>query len=413
MSATVQTKELAKYFEQVHPVYIEIEGRMFPVHEYFLEHVLEMTGYIDSFKFSGIGFNKIVLPCSVENKQENKGITTSQLLCESCGQNDMDASVDSTTDAASFNEISIQNRHAMNNDNTEQEDLSCHQLNEQRSKALSVLDCSQSKGLSVNGDTLPMIERRSFWQTSTYDKRLLLRKKDSQNTEISINVSKSVAPHVSGFTRPTGTQHFWQIPSPSPALKMPFWQTSSPSVEDNSSSQKLPENICKVGNLNHSTSPEENEVMWDGANLFDMDIDTGLKITKTQDQLLSMYQSMRTDDRVDMQLVLAVVQYIVKSSDGTGGILIFLPGWEDISQLKVLLESTFPFNDAQKYLILPLHSGISSREQRRVLQKPSDGVRKIVLSTNIAETSLTIDGTYPVSGALSNLDWRMLRLIVP
>lgn len=38
-----------------------------------------------------------------------------------------------------------------------------------------------------------------------------------------------------------------------------------------------------------------------------------------------------------------------------------------------------------------MHSSLSSEEQSLVFRKPNDGVRKIVLSTNIAETSVTID----------------------
>ena len=55
------------------------------------------------------------------------------------------------------------------------------------------------------------------------------------------------------------------------------------------------------------------------------------------------------------------------------------------------LESTAPFSDQSKYSVLPLHSGIPSKEQRFVFQRPRPGVRKVVLATNIAETSITID----------------------
>lgn len=40
---------------------------------------------------------------------------------------------------------------------------------------------------------------------------------------------------------------------------------------------------------------------------------------------------------------------------------------------------------------MPLHSSLSNEEQSRVFQKTEEGVRKIVLSTNLAETSITID----------------------
>jgi len=47
--------------------------------------------------------------------------------------------------------------------------------------------------------------------------------------------------------------------------------------------------------------------------------------------------------------------------------------------------------DLQKYRILPLHSQLPTQEQRAVFLVPPEGTTKIVLSTNIAETSVTIN----------------------
>ncbi|CAN0374751.1 unnamed protein product [Hapterophycus canaliculatus] len=49
------------------------------------------------------------------------------------------------------------------------------------------------------------------------------------------------------------------------------------------------------------------------------------------------------------------------------------------------------FSDERKFQILPLHSGVPTSKQRQVFVRPPKGCRKIVLSTNIAETSITID----------------------
>uniref|UniRef100_A0A1I7UYS9 RNA helicase n=1 Tax=Caenorhabditis tropicalis TaxID=1561998 RepID=A0A1I7UYS9_9PELO len=73
-----------------------------------------------------------------------------------------------------------------------------------------------------------------------------------------------------------------------------------------------------------------------------------------------------------------------------GAVLIFLPGWAEIMSLcNKLLESS-EFGQAEKYEVLPLHSQLTSQEQRKVFNH-YPGKRKIIISTNIAETSITID----------------------
>ena len=62
----------------------------------------------------------------------------------------------------------------------------------------------------------------------------------------------------------------------------------------------------------------------------------------------------------------------------------------EISSLLDRLGSTSHFNRG-KHWLLPLHSAISPQQQRQAFAVPPEGVRKVVLATNIAETSVTVE----------------------
>jgi HrpA-like RNA helicase len=68
-----------------------------------------------------------------------------------------------------------------------------------------------------------------------------------------------------------------------------------------------------------------------------------------------------------------------------GAVLIFLPGLGEIRVLLERLSGSRYFGSGRNSLILPLHSALSSAEQQRIFERPPRGVRKIILSTNIAE----------------------------
>ncbi|MBL33850.1 MAG: ATP-dependent helicase HrpB [Oceanospirillaceae bacterium] len=72
----------------------------------------------------------------------------------------------------------------------------------------------------------------------------------------------------------------------------------------------------------------------------------------------------------------------------SGDILIFLPGVGDINRVAAQLQERHD----DSLLIMPLHSQLSDKEQKAALQPAAAGKRKILLATNIAESSLTIDG---------------------
>ncbi|AGA30586.1 ATP-dependent helicase HrpB [Singulisphaera acidiphila] len=91
------------------------------------------------------------------------------------------------------------------------------------------------------------------------------------------------------------------------------------------------------------------------------------------------------------EAVLAAVEEALAAGGDPSDILVFLPGAEEIRRAGARLR---PLAEREGLLVLPLHGGLSTEEQRRPLC-PSER-RKVVLATNIAETSLTIDGVRTV-----------------
>jgi ATP-dependent helicase HrpB len=80
----------------------------------------------------------------------------------------------------------------------------------------------------------------------------------------------------------------------------------------------------------------------------------------------------------------------VLSSDKKGDTLVFLPGQADIK--RCLAEAKNTFQGDTKLIFLPLYGGLSIAQQEQALQADPTGKRRVVFTTNIAETSLTIEG---------------------
>ena len=73
-----------------------------------------------------------------------------------------------------------------------------------------------------------------------------------------------------------------------------------------------------------------------------------------------------------------------------GAVLIFMPGLAQIQQLYEMLQADPNFSKTDRYILLALHSVLSSDDQSAAFSIPPPGVRKIVIATNIAETGITI-----------------------
>ncbi|XP_055390609.1 dosage compensation regulator [Condylostylus longicornis] len=96
-----------------------------------------------------------------------------------------------------------------------------------------------------------------------------------------------------------------------------------------------------------------------------------------------------SESECNFELIEAIFLYI-KQQNVPGSILVFLPGWNLIFAMMKFLQNSREFGSST-YRILPCHSQIPREDQRKVFEPVPTGVRKIILSTNIAETSITID----------------------
>uniref|UniRef100_A0A182YGA7 Uncharacterized protein n=1 Tax=Anopheles stephensi TaxID=30069 RepID=A0A182YGA7_ANOST len=97
-------------------------------------------------------------------------------------------------------------------------------------------------------------------------------------------------------------------------------------------------------------------------------------------------------DRLSPEPYIQILQLIDQKYPPTekGDVLVFLSG---LNEITAIVDAAREYNEKNKnWIILPLHSTLSIAEQDKVFDYAPDGMRKCIVSTNIAETSVTIDG---------------------
>lgn len=91
---------------------------------------------------------------------------------------------------------------------------------------------------------------------------------------------------------------------------------------------------------------------------------------------------------------LTAVFQIHRSAPVDEDILLFMTGQEEIdSTVRTLTQFSRTVGSGPPMLVLPLYAALPSAKQLKVFEKAPEGHRKVIVSTNIAETSITIRGT--------------------
>ncbi len=100
----------------------------------------------------------------------------------------------------------------------------------------------------------------------------------------------------------------------------------------------------------------------------------------------------RRDEALEAQVRRAVEQAL---REHPGDVLVFLPGQREINRALAALDSVLP----AEVQLLPLHGELPVDQQSRVLQPDPNGQRRVVLATNVAESSVTLPGVRVVVDA--------------
>jgi len=113
----------------------------------------------------------------------------------------------------------------------------------------------------------------------------------------------------------------------------------------------------------------------------------------------------RSSDEALYEKILSIVGRVVEGDAGAepGDILIFLPGEKTI---KECLQSLMASRWARRLHCIPLYARLGKDEQEKVFEPAPEGKIKVVISTNIAETSVTIDGiTVVIDSGLAKINY--------
>ncbi|KAG6407409.1 hypothetical protein SASPL_130400 [Salvia splendens] len=104
-----------------------------------------------------------------------------------------------------------------------------------------------------------------------------------------------------------------------------------------------------------------------------------------------LYTHQPETDYVDATLITI---FQIHLEEGPGDILVFLTGQEEIESIERLIQERLPKlpESKCKLLVIPIFASLPSEKQMKVFIPPPNGYRKVILATNIAETSVTIPG---------------------
>lgn len=143
---------------------------------------------------------------------------------------------------------------------------------------------------------------------------------------------------------------------------------------------------CPVIDVEGRMYPVEQYFLEDCRRILDpLSVDS---IVSMEDSVGSEATSNREEEKIDYAMIVDLLRYINEQNQ-PGDVLVFLPGWANILEMKEILSEIRELSDG--HTVLPCHSMVPFAEQQKIFAPAPRGTRKIILSSSIAESSITIE----------------------
>jgi len=358
MSASLDIKKLSAYLFNC-PV-IEVPGRAFEVKQYFLEDILEMTNFMtQNMNY----FKNYLLGTENEKKVANKWAA------------DLKRQIEELKNYLTINNnAQITNRSSYKTNSDEDEQLEfCEDLNR-----VDVLDNIKQEADSVLKNAMLTGEYKYFSELTKFitKKRIPV---DYKNSETGITALIAAVCHnkmylVERFLY-LGANILTQAANGFNALNWAQEFDYKEIVDLLNAYLEFEKRTNYISKFN-----EENDKAF----------------LCNPNSTLDLYLMAFDQCSVDIKLIYEVIIYIFKMwpvhKHKASTILIFLPGYNEIMDLRDYIDArTSNCQDSESFIVYTIHSQINTTDQKKMFERPPKNVRKIILSTNISETSITID----------------------
>ena len=169
---------------------------------------------------------------------------------------------------------------------------------------------------------------------------------------------------------------------------------------------KIDETVAKINRIDEATNAYDESTVTSADKEAIEQLIADIKALTDGDNITESEREQLVADDETLDALLAKIESTVQRVIGnhvSGDILIFLPGEKIIKDcMQKLYKSSF----ARKIHIIPLYGRLAKEEQERVFDSAPLGKKKVIISTNIAETSVTIPGiTVVIDSGLAKLNF--------
>lgn len=412
MSAALNVDLFKTYFGNSCP-FIQVSGSCYPVKTYFLEDVLKQTGYLNGTmrKLLQDSDSALFAPTATTSSGETRDPAADIMkIVEKSGESSVmedkesDVEIESDSDADTGEKKTIQSEENEAAEAEEKPDVT--DLEEKPElKELDVVD-SLVGGIDTLDISTPDSIEDVEEQEEEEDKAMVSEEMDSFLAQAWLNGDDEAFEQIIHLIMNEHMDIDYQHSET---------QMTALIVSAARGNLTLVEQLIELGSNLDIEDPKNNRNALEWARHFNQnhvaDYIQSIVTSREQESLdkvvaddgtdeiddndrrrLELYHKSFDDQRVDISLIMALLSCICKKATSLeGSILIFLPGYDEIMQLRDKLMDDKEFSKRSKYQILLLHSMIPPSNQRKVFGTPPQGCRKIILSTNLAETSVTIE----------------------